>query len=318
MGIIAQRDMNAIKRIARTAAKDWGYDGRVKLIQNGENIIFRVRGKNDKFFVLRVSEPKHRSPQQLAEEIDFVHHLADEGLPVCKFQPHPTSKNLVESYDDQPTGKTYHVTVNHFAPGGRFDKEKHYNKEFAAKYGQLMADFHTAALKYPKTQSVRHDYFETEHVKNALKYIPADDDTARREWKLAEQWAKSLKKTPENFGLNHTDIHPGNIFVTDKGDITVFDFDDSCRNFYMYDLMIPYSIFKNKTPEYPQGLQDVILQAYMKGMNLKDQKALETDLALFSRLRDIEMYAWVYMMGHDKSNDMKKWQQSFKPDQPFK
>lgn len=317
MGIIAQRDMAAIRRIARSSAKDWGLDGRIKLIQNGENIIFRAKGSSENFFILRVTEPKHRSVKMLQEEIDFVHHLAGEGLPVCKFQPHPQDQDLVKTYKDRLTGKTYHVTVNHFAPGSHFNKDKHFNIEFAEKFGRLMSNFHKAALKYPAAQTARYSYLENEHVKNALKYIPKDDDIAQREWQIARKWAENLQKKAENYGLNHTDIHFGNIFVTDKGDITVFDFDDSCRNFYLYDLMIPYGQLHDSKSKNPRKLQDAFLTAYMDGMNLSDKKSLESQLAAFERLRDIEMYAWVYMMGHDTPEKMKKWQKQFKPDQPF-
>jgi Ser/Thr protein kinase RdoA (MazF antagonist) len=117
-------------------------------------------------------------------------------------------------------------------------------------------------------------------------------------------------------------MHAGNFFITDKGDITVFDFDDACYSFYLYDAMILFAVEnlkeKNLTNPTPEEYQDIYLKAFADELGITNLDKLRHDLKNFERLRSIEMYAWVYLMGYDKDNDMDAWRKKFTPDVPFK
>ena len=297
MGITQNRDKDAILRVAKQAAADWGFQPDLKELGDCENIVYKALNISGRPFILRVTEPIHRTKAALKAELSYVDFLKTEGLSVCASIKNPKSGQTVEELTDTSTGNTYFVSVSEFADGRHFDLKKDWNKTFPVKLGKLMAEFRLANQKYSQKPTGRHTYFDCEHVKNALKYIPVADTTARAEWKLAHDWVKSLPQNADTFGLCHTDMHTGNFFLADNGDINVFDFDDSSHNFYLYDLMIMYIVdgLKDKglTNPTPAEFQDLYINAYADKLGITDTGQLKQDLDNFKRLRNIEMYASV-------------------------
>ena len=321
MGITQNRDKDAILRVAQTAAAEWGFTPDLKELGDCENLVYKATDKNGTPFIVRVTEPIHRSIKEIEAELDYVDFLKSEGLGVCASLKNPKTGMRIETYTDDVTQNSYHVCVTEFAAGGVLNLEKHWDEDLPRRLGQLLANLKKASLKYDSDLSERHVYFEDDHVKNALHYIPQNHTLARQEWTLAIEWAKSLPQSPQHFGLCHTDIHAANFFIDDSGNITVFDFDDTCMNFYLYDAMIPciIDVLKNDNLSSPTAdeYRRIYLTAYASELGITDVARLDKDIRNFERLRDIEMYAWVYMMGYDKEQDMEKWQKQFKPDQPF-
>tara|TARA_B100000686_G_C16799958_1_gene985203 strand:- start:4269 stop:5267 length:999 start_codon:yes stop_codon:yes gene_type:complete len=320
MGVTQNRDKAAILRVAKQAAKDWGLGDNLEELGDCENIVYRTRRADGTNVIIRVTEPAHRSAEQIKQELDYVDFLKSEGMNVCLSIPDNNGERL-RTYTDPHHKSQYLVCVTEYADGVTFNLNAHWNVAMAEKLGIMLARFCKASRKYPQTQTSRHSYFDNEHVKNALKYIPANHDVARREWKTAIEWAKSLPRTPENFGLCHTDMHIGNFHITADNRVNVFDFDDTCRNFYLYDAMILHIVDglkdKNLTNPTIKEFQDIYLTAYANELGIKDIEKLKQDVINFERLRNIEMYAWVYMMGYDKNIDMIKKQDALNPNVPF-
>ena len=327
MSVVQNRDQDAILRTAKQACEDWEYDPEtLKKLGNCENVVFKVTDKSGTPYIVRVTEPIHRSQDEIQAEVDFIAALKSKGLPVCAAVKIPKEGAEVKTYTDQKTGQDYHVAVFDYAPGESFDHKKHWNLDLAKTLGRLMAEFHKASQKLSPVPK-RKTYLEAEHVKNATKYIPAKDKIAREEWKQALSWVKSLDQNDQNFGLCHTDMHFGNFFVTDQGKVTVFDFDDTNQNFFLYDLMIPFihvEDFKkthqgSADPDF-EIWQDMYLKTYADEMGIKDVAALKNAVQQFARLRDIEMYAWVHMMGYaeDEKKYLERARKKMSPKTPFK
>lgn len=322
MGVALKRDKAAITRVANHAAQDWQLKPDVKELDDCESVVFKAYKQDGMPLILRVTEPSHRTSQAMKAELDYVNFLKSEGMGVCASLVCPLDGEKVRTYTDNQSGNEYHVYVTEFAEGAPIDFEKDWNVGLAKQLGTMVAKFKKANIKFNQNASKRHSYFDSEHVKNALKYIPKDHKEAVEEWKLAHAWVSALDRTAEDFGVCHTDMHAGNFFITDKGDITVFDFDDACYNFYLYDAMILFMIDnlkeKKLTNPTPEEYQDIYLKAYADELGITNLNKIRHDLKNFERLRSIEMYAWVYLMGYDKDNDMDAWRKKFTPDVPFK
>jgi|SRR6266540_3194345 len=51
-------------------------------------------------------------------------------------------------------------------------------------------------------------------------------------------WLQGLPRDANSYGLIHTDMHHWN-FLVHEGNITVFDFDDCTRHWFIYDIAVP-------------------------------------------------------------------------------
>jgi len=120
-------------------------------------------------------------------------------------------------------------------------------------------------------------------------HLPAEDAdiAARLNSVLAE--LHRLPTPPESYGLIHADLHTGNFFVSEAGELRVFDFDDACQHWFSYDLAVVIKhLSRQFTPVERNRIFDLILAGYGRVRALP--VGLQTELPLLLRLRNIQLY----------------------------
>jgi Ser/Thr protein kinase RdoA (MazF antagonist) len=132
---------------------------------------------------------------------------------------------------------------------------------------------------------------------------PEDQDIAQRLAQMVQE-VRLLPTPPERFGLIHGDLHQGNFFSNEQGELAVFDFDDACYHWYAYDLAVVFyhlpegdaevpplpsrtSIMRHLLagyrqvreipPEYPQQVQRFLLLREMQMYQSLFKKTLPAD-----------------------------------------
>jgi Ser/Thr protein kinase RdoA (MazF antagonist) len=93
------------------------------------------------------------------------------------------------------------------------------------------------------------------------------------------------------------DAHPGNVFVTDDCELTLFDFDDASYGHFVYDIamvLFYVSLWDKDATSFTARFMPPFLQAYREENRL-DPRWLR-ELPVFLKLREIDLF-WLIHLG---------------------
>ncbi len=190
--------------------------------------------------ILRLSYRPDRTVELIQAELHFVEYLAAGGMRVSRPVP-SVNGNLLELI---PAAGLDFIAVSFVKGQGMRVPDNGYRyregvplKEYFQNWGQALGQMHRLAKTYqPLSDSVkRPDWFQWE-AESGFPYrerLPLIGQ--KYDHLLAE--LQVLPKDADSYGLIHNDFNDGNFTVDyDNGDITVFDFDDSCYFWFMHEL----------------------------------------------------------------------------------
>ena len=190
--------------------------------------------------ILRISFRSDRTVELIQAELHFVNHLAEGGVCVSK----PVSSmngNLIEVIridkisfivTSFQKGRGMRVPDN----GYRYREGVSIN-EYFQNWGQVLGQMHRLTKNYkPLSQSVRRPEWHTWEYYRGFPY-PERLPVIQKKYDGLIAELHALPKDVDSYGLIHNDFNDGNFTVDyDNGDITVFDFDDCCYFWFMYDI----------------------------------------------------------------------------------
>ncbi len=190
--------------------------------------------------VLRLSYRPDRPVEMIQAELHFVEYLAEGGVRVSRPVP-SINGNLIEVI---PAGEILFVAVTFLRGKGMRvpDNSYRYRKgvpieEYFQNWGQVLGQMHRLTKTYrPISETVRRPEW---HIWEAYKGFPYGERLPIIQHKYDQLIAElhALPKDADSYGLIHNDFNDGNFTVDyDNGDITVFDFDDCCYFWFMYDI----------------------------------------------------------------------------------
>ncbi len=269
-------------------------------------------------YVLKISPP---DPELNAETMDaiwtWVHLLDAHGAPVAGPIP-STAHNLVEAVDTE-TG-SYLVTALKRAPGILAEELPYdqWSDPLFRAWGRTAGKMHAvaqacaadpAALRRPEWD--RFGNYFNDPLPEALAGTPMAEQRTLARARLA-----SLPRNPDNYGMIHMDFHAANFFVDpETATVTVFDFDDCCRGWYVMDIaMALFDVLVVYPQEDRRAFAGHFLHQYLAGYN--SAKPLDAfwvgQLQHFLKLLETGVYAEVYPY-HDPA-DTTSWVGKFLAD----
>ena len=132
------------------------------------------------------------------------------------------------------------MVVSRKANGISPESEAFLDPQVFAAYGAKLGQLHEASMtatqegfRYQRPDWVEAPSFSFEKpIRNTWLEIPED---VRKIMFAIRDRAAELPRTPETFGMIHGDMTPINSFL-DWDDVWLFDFDDSCYHYFMYDI----------------------------------------------------------------------------------
>jgi Ser/Thr protein kinase RdoA (MazF antagonist) len=157
--------------------------------------------------------------QRVSDELAFLHFVAAAGVRACG----PVEPGLSVSAD----GGTV-VVVTRFAEGAPVQYTAWLwatDAALVAEQGRWLAQLHAASRRFALEQpevAARIQMWDTVHdgiLEGAQK--------------------PPIEETPDSFGVLHGDVNPSNYFVDEGGRMDVFDFDQTQRGWFLYDLAQP-------------------------------------------------------------------------------
>jgi Ser/Thr protein kinase RdoA (MazF antagonist) len=231
------------------------------------NLVYQFT-RDDQPRILRISYRSDRPMEVIQAELHFVNYLADHGMRVSR--PIPSAAgNWVEVI---PAAGILFVAAAFARGRGMRVPDNGYRyregvpiQEYFQNWGAALGRMHRLTKTYrPVSDSIkRPDWFQWE----AQSGFPFGErlPVIHRKYEQLITELHALPRDADSYGLIHYDFNDGNFTVDyDNGDITVFDFDDSCYFWFMYDLACAWEGGVGRTMFRPLAERQDFMQRYME------------------------------------------------------
>jgi len=257
------------------------------------NEMYQCRTELDKYFI-RITNYKTYDEQ--LEEVTYTNFLYENGLAVPPII-HSLNGNLVEKLT---LDKEIFAVLYKAAPGIHLPRCE-WNSKIFKKIGKQIEKLHRISKSFEQTNPVKHinNWYENAEY-NFLKYIPKEETTIREIASDTLTSIKKLQKSTSNYGLIHGDLWLENILVENKSNLTMIDFQDCEKHFYIFDLAVPiysaieYSFAGNgNIADYEHSITKAIFDGYQEENELP--KEMIDKLPMFIKLKEIFEYSLMHM-----------------------
>ncbi|WP_223199689.1 MULTISPECIES: phosphotransferase enzyme family protein [unclassified Paenibacillus] len=207
--------------------------------EGGRNVVYTCEQEGHESLILRVSFLPDRRREDYIAELEYVRYLFEHGASVSNVV-NSKKGNLLEevTYDEH----TFFICMFVKAKG-KLLVENHYQyregvplTEYYYNSGKVLGEMHQLSKSYEPVHGRHHflDKYNTEHIE---RLVPESFSLLRSKMVELLQAVKELESNQETLGMIHFDYNDGNYSIDfDTGQITVYDFDNSCYGWYMFDL----------------------------------------------------------------------------------
>lgn len=256
--------------------------------------IFRCTAKQGEYFA-RVTN--YKSYDEQLEEVTYTNYLYKEGLGVS---PAIVSLNGKVVERIILNNKEVLSVLYESAPGKHLPRN-YWNANVLKELGGQIGRLHRFSKKFEKIHPIRYinDWHQNEEYA-FLKYIPEEEITIRD---VAQEVLTTIKNMPNdhsNYGLLHGDLWLENILVDHNLKLSMVDFQDCEKNFYIFDLAVPiYSAIEysfvggGNIVEYGRGITKAIIEGYQEENDLANE--MLDKLPLFIKLKEVFEYSLMHM-----------------------
>ncbi len=272
-----------------------GYEGCANLVYE-----YRRQGQPR---ILRISYRPNRTAEQIQAELQFVNYLSEHGVRVSR-PVLSQGGRLIETV--QVLGIPFHIVSFIKGKGMRVpDHGYRYRtgaplEEYYQNWGRVLGQMHALAKDYrPAAGQVKRPVWFELHKSDFMNktQVPERVRVARERMRSFFGEIRSLPKDRDSYGLIHGDFNDGNFTVDyTNGDITVFDFDDCCYFWFIYELASAWEggigrvMFREL--EERQAFMDHYMEQVMEGYNRENTLSDEwlAHLPMFVRLIQVEEF----------------------------
>jgi Ser/Thr protein kinase RdoA (MazF antagonist) len=267
--------------------------------------------------ILRISFRPERTAGQIQAELHFVNYLAEHGVRVSRPIPSQNGRQLETIHVG---GMPLHIVSFVKGKGMRVpDNGYRYREdapieEYFQNWGQVLGQMHALAKDYQPAsdQETRPVWFEIHRSRLMIEaQVPEWLPVVRNRIRSLLEEIRSLPKGRDSYGLIHGDFNDGN-FTVDyaNGDITVFDFDDCCYFWFIYELAsaweggIGRAMFRGL--EERKAFMEHYMEQVMEGYNRENSlsAAWLARLPLFVRLIQVEEFLHFVRYIHEPDEEM--------------
>ena len=273
--------------------------------------------QNNHPVILRVSFRQDRSYNQIRAELNFINHLSENGVRVAR----PISScdaKLIEEYHVEMSpiflvcfekGRGMRVPDNDY----RYREDAPID-EYFHNWGKVLGQMHKSSKSFLRenNQIRRPDWFKLHAQQLDIDtIIPAELQLVRDRVRSLLRDIGMLPKDQQCYGLLHGDFNDGNFTVDySNGDITVFDFDDCCYFWFVYELASAWEggigriMFKglDERRSFMRYYMEKVLEGYFS------ENELSADwidkIPLFIRLIQVEEFLYYVQYLNDPDEEM--------------
>lgn len=246
----------------------------VEAHEGGRNLVYVCDMEGAASRILRISFLEDRTREDMLAEVEFIRYLAAHGAPVADVIPSRTGM-LVE---EVPHGANL-FRICLFEKGtGKGLAENNYRyrdgaplTEYFHACGKVLGQIHRLSKSFRPVHR-RYDFFDQYNAETIDRTIPASLPRLRTKLKELVHTLGALERTDDNYGMVHFDYSDGNYTIDfETGRFTVYDFDNACTCWYLFDLAnvwthgvgwVQFEPDAAKRRTYMEKYFEVVLQGY--------------------------------------------------------
>jgi Ser/Thr protein kinase RdoA (MazF antagonist) len=269
--------------VADAILRRWSHtEGTARFVRASANFLFTFQNAGRAYF-LRFNHASERTAAYIQAEVDYLHHLAGQGIPVAR-PMRPLSGNDVEQVDT-PQGR-FQAVVFEALPWQHVALQD-LTLDQLATWGAALGKLHLSAQSY--TGAGRPTW--SDHLAWVAENLPLSEIAARKTLESLEYQLQKLPIHAQNFGLIHYDFELDNI-LWNAGDLGIIDFDDCAWYWFAADIAYALrDLFDDAADRV--NLDQTQFLAFVQGYRSAkeiDQEELEL-IPLFLRMHHLAMFA---------------------------
>lgn len=217
-----------------------GYETKpVKAHTGGRNVVYACEKEGADAKILRIAFLNDRSREDFLSEVEYIRYLFEHGGSVSDVVS-SLEGNLLEeiTYNN----RTFFICLFEKARGKMLVENNYQYRvgapitEYYYNCGKVLGKLHQLSKGYTPVYR-RYSFFDKYNAEYIDKLIPGSLSLLKEKLLELLETLEGLDRNRESFGMIHFDYSDGNYMIDlDNGQITVFDFDNSCFCWYMYDL----------------------------------------------------------------------------------
>lgn len=207
--------------------------------EGGRNLIYICEKDMASFMVARVSYLNDRSKEDYLAELEYVRYLYENGASVSNVISSKDG-NLVEEM--QYENCTIYIAVFEKAKGMQLAENGYRYREgvplteYFYNCGKTLGKIHQLSKEYQPKHS-RYQFADKYNMEYLERLLPESLSLLKAKIGVILGELDKIEKTKEVYGMVHFDYSDGNYHIDfEDGTITVYDFDNCCHAWYMYDL----------------------------------------------------------------------------------
>ncbi len=260
-GLVA-RATQVAEEAALEAARLWDPGvSQVAHVRSGENETWAadLRGTNS---IVRITSEHHRTRDQLEAELDFVEYLAGNGLAVACPLVNQEGQRVAEVPRRAARGERGWAVAFRRLEGRHYEYySADIDRPLFRLWGETMGRLHSLSTRYePPAGRWRPHWYDDAVAGCARDGVPLDEEALGLREELV-RWLKGVPSEDSHYGTVHGDFERTN-FLIHVGRIGVFDFDDSCRHWFMWDVACALWVFRNATANERASFLGWFLEGY--------------------------------------------------------
>ena len=259
-----------LRELAHAALEKFGFNQyRLTFLQHLVNTTFRLDCNQGRYLV-RIHRAKTRTA--VSSELAWLEALAHETTVPVQIPQRSLDEKLIVTEKQEGVPEPYPVTVLSWLEGEILPQDCRSPHHFY-RLGQLVAKLHHHAQRWTPPFQLDRPFYDSTSVFGdddvTYKRLPeASRDYLQTLHEQVQEVEQCLGKSPERFGLIHSDLSFGNVLFT-ADEVLPIDFDDCGFGYYLYDLAVILAGPWEK-PGFQQR-RDALFQGYRESCNLPDE-----------------------------------------------
>jgi Ser/Thr protein kinase RdoA (MazF antagonist) len=211
----------------------------VKAHDGGRNVVYTCEKEGTDAKILRIAFLNDRSREDFLGELEYVRYLFEHGGSVSDVVS-SRKGNLLEEITHN--NHTFFICLFKKAKGKMLVENNYRYREGApiTEYyyncGKVLGKLHQISKGYTPVHR-RYSFFDKYNAEYIEKLIPGSLPLLKEKLLELLKTLEGLDRNRDSFGMVHFVYNDGNYSIDfETGQITVYDFDNSCYCLYMFDL----------------------------------------------------------------------------------
>ncbi|MEL7121186.1 MAG: phosphotransferase [Bacteroidota bacterium] len=281
------KELKEASKMFRLGNLDW------ELIKSQINYIYGSESK-----ILQFTPLEYKLTNEILIELNWIEYLNRNGFEVVEIVK-SRKDNLAEEING------YTVICYERIIGEKAGKSS-WNNEFFQNLGRFTGKLHRLGKSFEEKNKYNYKNWNEISKGRFVEYLPQDERNLVEVCENLIEEFSSYEINDNNYGLVHYDIHHENYYVIGSSKkIILFDFEMTCRSWYINDISIILYYILNSTPkEEHKKISDLFLISFFEGYRKEfsiEEKEKEK-VSKFILYRDLLVYGYTFRIWKEEKN----------------